>query len=115
VGATITQVSPGVFRATLANTGGIQYFRIQRVGGGPPPPPNQPSFAKITVSGSNVVLIFTGQTSDMASQFKLLSSAVAGGPFSDVTGTATITQLSPGVFQATVASNGPRQFYRLQR
>ena len=113
-GATITQVSPGVFRATLPNTGGIQYFRIKRVGGGPPPP-NQPLFTNIALSGNNVVLTFTGQTSDTASQFKLLSSAVASGSFSDVTSTATITQLSPGVFQATVPANGAIQFYRLQR
>ncbi|HTL57696.1 MAG TPA: FlgD immunoglobulin-like domain containing protein [Candidatus Limnocylindrales bacterium] len=114
-GAIITQVSPGVFRATVPNTGGIQYFRIQRVGGGPPPPPGQPVFTKVAFSGNNIVLTFSGQTSDTASQFKLLSSPVAAGSYTDVTSAATITQLSPGLFQASVATNAPIQFYRMQR
>jgi hypothetical protein len=36
------------------------------------------------------------------------------GPYTTNT-TAIITQVSPGIFRASVATNGPIQFYRLQR
>ena len=113
-GATITQLSPGVFQATLTNNGGMQYFRIQRVGSAPPPPGNSPVITNLALNGANVVISFTGQTTDTASLFKLLNSPSAVGPYA-TNSTAVITQSSPGVFQASVAANGPIQFYRLQR
>jgi hypothetical protein len=112
--ATIALVSPGVFRATLTNSGGMQYFRIQRVGGSGPPPGQSPLITSLTVAGGNVVISFTGQTTDTASQFSLLNSPFAAGPFT-TNSAAVITQVSPGIFSASVAASGLIQFYRLQR
>jgi len=115
-GATITQVSPGLFRATFANTGNMAYFRIQRQGGGVQPPPSgqAPQISSLAVSNGVVTLTFSGSTSDSASQFTLLSAGTVAGPFSATTG-ANITQVSSGVFRASAPANGPVQFYRLQR
>jgi hypothetical protein len=66
----------------------------------------------IGVSGGTVTINFTGLPSDPPSAFTLLSgSAVTG--ITNVAA-ATITG-SGGVYQATVATNGPRQFYRIRR
>lgn len=110
-GATITQLSPGVFRATLPATGSEQFFRIARQGSSAPP---QPFITGLSLSGGNVILTFTGSSSDSPSAFTLLSATVPGGPYAPAA-SASITQLSPGVFKASVPANGPAQFYRVQR
>jgi hypothetical protein len=112
--ATIIQLSPGVFRATVTNSGAMQYFRIQRVGGSGPPPGQPPLITNLTVTGGNVAITFTGQTTDTASLFTLLNSPVAIGPYTTNT-SATITPVSSGVFRASTPASGPIQFYRLQR
>jgi len=112
--ATITQVNPGVFRATLAQVGGMQYYRIQRQGTSGPPAGQAPHITNLTVGNGMVTLAFTGSTADSASQFTLLSAALAKGPYTPAAG-ATISQVSPGVFRASAPANGPIQFYRLQR
>jgi hypothetical protein len=112
--ATIAQLSPGVFRATVTNSGAMQYFRIQRVGGSGPPPGQPPVITSLAVTGGNVVITFTGQTTDTASLFTLLNSSVAIGPYTTNT-SATITPVSSGVFRASAPTSSPIQFYRLQR
>jgi hypothetical protein len=72
-----------------------------------------PTITKLTVSGSNVVLTFSGNPSDAASAYTLWSSPTVTGTY--VNANATITVQSPGVFQATVPISGPTQFYRIQR
>lgn len=67
------------------------------------------------VSGGNVTLNFSAGTSDTPASFVLQSSAVVNGPYVDVSPAATITQLSPGSFQAVTPVNGPTQFYRVRR
>jgi len=112
--ATIAQLSPGVFRATVPNSGAMQFFRIQRVGGSGPPPGQSPLITNLTVTSGNVVITFTGQATDTASLFTLLNSPAAVGPYATNT-SATITPVSSGVFRASVPASGPIQFYRLQR
>ena len=114
VNAAIAQLSPGVFQAIVTNSAGMQYFRIQRVGGSGPPPGQPPVITSLTLNGGNVIISFTGQATDTQSLFTLLNSPTAIGPYTTNT-TANITQVSSGVFQASVAANGPIQFYRLQR
>ncbi|MGH7969721.1 MAG: hypothetical protein ACREIC_13435, partial [Limisphaerales bacterium] len=114
-GATITQVSPGLFRATFSNSGNMAYFRIQRQGGVQPPPSGQaPQISSLVVSNGIVTLTFSGSTGDSASQFTLLSAGTVAGPYAPATG-ATMTQVSSGVFRAAAPANGPIQFYRVQR
>jgi hypothetical protein len=109
--AVITQVGSGLFHATLPASPGTQYFRIARQGG--TPPPSQPSFTKISILGTNVLLTFSDSSGNPASAFKILSAPVVNGSYS--TANAMVTQLSPGTFQASVPASGPRQFYRIRR
>lgn len=111
-GATIVSIAPGQFRATFPAGSGVQYFRI--AGQRSTPPPSQLSFSSITAAGGSVVLTFNANTSDVASAFTLLSSATAQGPYAP-NSSATIAELSPGVFQASVPASGPLQFYRLKK
>jgi hypothetical protein len=111
-GAIITQTGPGLFHATFPQGSATQYFRIVETGG--TPPPNAPSFTKIIVSGSNLVLTFSGNTSDSAASFTLFSAVVVDGNYAQVAN-PNISQLSPGVFQAIVPISGAAQFYRVHR
>lgn len=110
--ATITQVSPGHFRASFSAGTGTQYFRIAGQGT-TPPPPSQPAFTKETVSGGNIVLTFTGNAGDTASSFTILNSATANGTYTAVI--AQISVLSPGNFQASLPMSGLSGFYRIRR
>ena len=60
------------------------------------------------------MLTFTGNTSDVASAFTLLSASTANGSFIPASG-ASISQISPGNFQALVPASGPAQFYRIKK
>jgi hypothetical protein len=111
-GATFSSIGPGRFRASFP-MGNDQYFRIVREGT-TPPPPSAPSFTKIVFSGSNIVLTFTANTTDVASAFTLLSASTANGAFTPAAG-ASISQISPGNFQALVPASGPVQFYRIKK
>ncbi|HVV69959.1 MAG TPA: hypothetical protein VHI52_00150, partial [Verrucomicrobiae bacterium] len=113
-GAVITQISPGVFRATLTATANMQYFRIQRQGGSVPPSGQAPQISNLVLSNGTALLTFTASTDDSASQFTLLSASTAGGPFTPAAG-ASVTKISSGVFRASVPAVSPIQFYRLQR
>lgn len=110
--ATITQLGPGRFRASFSAGAGTQYFRIAGQGT-TPPPPSQPAFTKEAVSGGNIVLTFSGNSSDTAGSFSILSAAAANGTYTAVN--AQISVLSPGLFQATLPRSGPAQFYKVRR
>jgi hypothetical protein len=107
-GATIIQVSPGLFQATVPANGPMQFYRIERSGTVPL------HITNLRVAGGTVTIDFTGATSDSPSAFTLLSSGSASGSYSAAAG-ATIIQVSPGLFQATVPTNGPIQFYRIRK
>jgi hypothetical protein len=111
-GAIITQVSPGFFLATFDAGPAPEYFRIAQPGG--TTPPSKPAFTRMSVSGANIVLTFSGSPTDAASDFMLLGATAVNGTYSQLT-TATITELSPGLFQASLPSSGPIQFYRIRR
>jgi hypothetical protein len=75
---------------------------------------NAPMYiTSIVPSGVNYIINFISAPSDPASVFKVLyGSAVTGVTNSSTT--AVITG-SGGVYQATIPTNGPRQFYRIQK
>ena len=110
-GVIIAPIGPGKFSATFAAGGSDQYYRIVRAGG--PPPPALPTFTGINASGSNVVLTFSGNATDQASAFTLLSAGGVEGPYTAVA--VGITEVSPGVFQAVVAKTGAAAFYRIKK
>jgi hypothetical protein len=109
--ATVTELSPGHFHATFPLGPGTQYFRISGQGTAPP---SQPAFTNVVVSGGNIVLRFSGSSSDTASSFNILSAPVVNGSYALVPN-AQVTQVSPGVFQTSVPKSGPAQFYRVRR
>lgn len=67
----------------------------------------------IVTSSNTVIINFTGPASAAPSAFTLLRATTAGGPYSSDL-SATIIQLSPGVFQATTTKSGANQFYRVK-
>ena len=105
-GAIITG-SGGSFQATVPANGPRQFYRIQRLS------TSSLHITSLTVAGGTATINFTGSPSDAPSAFTLLSSAAANGTYTTAAG-AIITG-SGGTFQATVATSGPRQFYRIRK
>ena len=68
----------------------------------------------LKVASSVATVSFTGASSDSASAFTLLSSPTVSGTYSPV-GSANITQVGSGQFQATATTSGPLQFYRIRK
>ena len=62
--------------------------------------------------GANVQLDFTFDLNDTPSSFKVQSASAVTGPYTDTA--ATIVQLSPGTYRATVAKSGAKAFYRIR-
>ena len=100
--------SGGSFQATVPASGPRQFYRIQRLATVPI------HISNLSVAAGVVTINFTGSSTDSASAFTLLSSGTASGGYS-AAGGASITQLGPGQFQATVPVNGPRQFYQIRK
>jgi len=106
-GAIITG-SGGTFQATVRMNGPVQFYRIERLATIPP------HITNLSVAGGTVTINFTGSPSDSFSAFTLLSSAAVNGTYSSAVG-ASIIQVSPGLFRATVLTNGPTQFYEISK
>jgi hypothetical protein len=66
----------------------------------------------ITDLGANVQINFSFDLNDTASAFKVQSAATVAGPYTDTA--ATVTQLSPGAYQAVVAKSGSPKHYRIR-
>ena len=80
--------------------------------------PNIPVPAAITVtgisiSGGTVTIDFDAGASDSPTGFDVISAGTVNGTYAAAT--ATITSPSSGKFQATVATAGSAQFYRIKR
>jgi hypothetical protein len=112
-GAAVIRTGSGQFRATFPLGATAQYFRIARQGTAPPPPSGL-AFTNVAFSGTNLALTFSGNASDSASAFTILSAASVNGSYSPDTN-ASVTATSPGVFQAFLPADGPAQFYRVRR
>jgi hypothetical protein len=110
VAATITTVGPGEFKAVLQSGSQPQFYRIARASAAP----TRPALTGITRSGGTAVISFTAGANDAPSAFTLWSGPSCGGAFSAATG-ATIEQLGPGSFRATVSAPNAAQFYRVGR
>lgn len=76
--------------------------------------PVTPHITAISKSGSDVVIDFTGGTSDGPGSFQLQGKAALEDAFAAEAG-ATITQVNPGQFRATVAMSGNTRFFRIRR
>jgi hypothetical protein len=79
-------------------------------------PPSPPQITSISRSGDNVSIHFTGPASDAPSAYLLLSSSVVPKlNTSFTTNTGAIITGGGGAYQATLTTNAPAQFYRIQR
>lgn len=62
--------------------------------------------------GANMQLDFSFDLNDVPAAFKVQTAAAVTGAYADAT--ATIVQLSPGSYRATVAKSGSAQFFRIR-
>jgi hypothetical protein len=69
---------------------------------------------RISASGTTVTIEFSAGANESASAFSLLASATVNGNYSPASN-ATIVQVSPGLFRATVPNTGAAEFYRVRR
>jgi hypothetical protein len=67
---------------------------------------------RISITGATATIHFTGDPSNLATAFTLLSSGTVNGTYGPATG-ATITG-SAGAYTATVPTTGGMQFYRIK-
>jgi len=74
--------------------------------------PAPPIITSITVSGGTVTIKFTGAPAALASSYSVVGSSTVNGTYSAVS--ATVTALGSGSFQATLATSGPTEFYRIK-
>jgi len=111
-GAKVTEVGPGQFKATLTASASIQYFRISRQGSTPPPSGLQ--FTGVAASGNTILLTFSGNASDPAAAFTVLGAKTVNGTYTPLSN-ATVSVISPGLFQASVPISGPAEFYKIKR
>jgi hypothetical protein len=100
--------SGGSFQATVPANGPALFYRVLRLG-------TVPMLIKsLKVAGGTVTINFTGPTGNPPPAYNLFSSRTANGIYT-IDDRAGIIELSPGLFQATVPTNGPVQFYRIGR
>jgi hypothetical protein len=63
-------------------------------------------------SGTNTLIGFSFDLNDSASNFRVQSATVVGGPYADAT--ATITQTGPNSYEAVTSSTSVARFYRIR-
>jgi hypothetical protein len=107
VGALITG-SGGAFQVIVPVNGPRQFYRLARLATIPI------HITSLNVAGGTVAINFTSSPSDSPTAFTLLSSTAVNGTYSSAAG-ASISQVSSGLFQATVLTNGPSQFYQIRK
>jgi len=107
-GATIHELSPGVFQASFPSRTSQAYYRVERVATAV-----LPQITGLAVSEGIVVIDFTGATNDYPWLFTLQSASPLTAPFTDIS--ASATQVALGHFRFTLAANGPTAFYRVRR
>jgi hypothetical protein len=75
---------------------------------------NRPIITSIQKAGTNVVIGFTWALDDPTGAFRLQKAPAVAGTYTD-DGTATITKLSPGVYEASTPFTGTNVFFRIKR
>jgi hypothetical protein len=97
---------PGTNQATTLALGSVQIVGGQTL--------TDIRITRISTSGTTVTIEFSAGANESASAFSLLASASVNGNYSPASN-ATIVQVSPGLFRATVPKAGAAQFYRVRR
>lgn len=76
--------------------------------------PTTPVITSVASSNNLVVISFTGATTDVTGSFSVVATPTVHTTFSTVEA-ATVVQVSPGVFKATVTPSGAARYYRIRR
>jgi hypothetical protein len=79
------------------------------------PPPTVPAITAITTSGADLLIDFTGGTSDVPGDFTLVGATTVTGPITNVVSATMSVNGPPGFFRATTARPAVNTFYRIQR
>jgi hypothetical protein len=108
--ATVTQISPGLFRATAPMQLSAAFYRILRRAS---PALPKPQITDINASGGLITIHFSALTNDVPGSFTTLSAPTVDGPYSSVV--ATIISLGSGLFQATLPDPIVTRFYDVVR
>jgi hypothetical protein len=97
---------PGTNQATTVALATIQLVGV--------PPSTKIQISRIAIAAGTVNIQFTAGTNDLASSFTLLAAPVVNANYATA-GNANITQLSPGVFQASLPVSSLQQYFRIRR
>ena len=73
------------------------------------------NITKISVSGGTVTINFDAGASDTTANFSLYAAATVNGTYTGPAAGSSISFVSSGKFQATIATAGNAQFYRIAR
>lgn len=78
-------------------------------------PPTIPAITAIGVSGSDLLIDFTGGVADVPGDFTLVGAATVVGPFTNTVAASITVNGPPGLFRATTARPAVNTFYRIKR
>jgi hypothetical protein len=79
------------------------------------PPPTVPAITAISLSGTNLLIDFTGGTSDVPGDFTLVGATTVTGPITNVVPAVMSVNGPPGAFRATTVRPFGNTFYRIKR
>jgi hypothetical protein len=72
-----------------------------------------PTLLGVAHQGTNIIVSFTGTSSNPASSFAVLSSQIVQGPYTNNTRATIITNVNPGFFSAIIPQQGAAGFYQI--
>jgi len=100
--------------SSFSAANGVYILDMVSVWANPVGTPESPiDITNIVVAGGTVTVTFACEAWDTADEFTLEGASTVDGTYSAVGG-AIVSDVSPGVFQATAAASSPIQFYRVQ-
>jgi hypothetical protein len=108
----IVALSPATGSGTR-DTFGIDNFSLSWNNSGAAGAP--PAISHFAITNGQAQIDFTGSSTDGAGAFLVLSADQVSGPYQEIGGGTTITQLNAGIFHATAPLKGSQQFYRIKR
>ena len=103
----------GEYLATAPASGTKAFYRILVDEGGGTS--GAPIITSLTNDGVTVRILFSGAASDLAGSFVLLSTPSLSGAFTTTAGATIKAGVPAGTFIATAPTNGPQQFYKIQK
>jgi hypothetical protein len=98
--------------SSFSAANGVTTYDLVTVWGNPLGTASPIKITNIQVAGGTVAITFTSAVWDSASEFTLEGSSTINGTYTNVG--ATMSEVSPGVFQATAAVAGSMNYYKIK-